>query len=157
MLGLPLRTYRFQQLTSKLKEEIKDGRMKQHRVLLLSDTPLLSEGLANLLGKMDDLMLVGPRSISGFTVSDLRVCAPDVVLFAEQETGDPARNTVLLQILQHVPDLPVIQVSLSANNMVRVYTSRTLPARSADLIETIRQLPLQCSDTEAGENLNLEE
>lgn len=131
--------------------------MKQHCVLLLSDTPLLSEGLANLLGKTEDLILIGPRSVSGFTLSDLKACAVDVVLFAKQETDDAIANTVLLQILQHVPDLPVIQINLSGNNMVRVYTSHTLPARSADLIETIRQLPLQCSDTEAGENLNLEE
>lgn len=131
--------------------------MPKHRVLLISDHPLLSEGLANVLGEMEDLELVGPRSASSFALSDLGVCAPDVVLFAEQDIHSPAANTVLFQILQHVPDLPVIQVGLSGDNTARVFTSHALPARSADLIKTIRNLPLQYSDTTAEENSNLEE
>ena len=131
--------------------------MQKHCVLLLSDHPLLSEGLANLLGRIEDLVLIGPRSVSSFALSDLGACSPDVVLFAEQETDDAAANTILFQILQHVPDLPVIQVGLSDNTIVRVYTSHTLPARSADLIETIRKLPFQYSDETAEENSNLEE
>ncbi|WP_119071946.1 response regulator transcription factor [Aggregatilinea lenta] len=131
--------------------------MEKHRVLLLSDHPLLSEGLANVLGKMEDLVLIGPRSASSFALSDLDVCVPDVVLFAEQDTDNIAANTVLFQILQHVPDLPVIQVGLSGDNTVRVYTSHTLPALSADLIETIRKFPLQCSDETAEDNSDFEE
>lgn len=126
--------------------------MRQHRVLLLSAHPLLSEGLANLLGKLEDLILIGPRAVSGFTLADLGECAPDVVLFAEQETDDAATNTALFQILRHVPDLPVIQVDLSGKNIVHVYTSHTLPARSKDLIDTIRNLPLQRSDDPTEEN-----
>jgi DNA-binding NarL/FixJ family response regulator len=131
--------------------------MPEHRVLLLSAHPLLSEGLANVLGKMEDLILIGPRSVSGLTPSDLSAFAPDVVLFAEQETDDAAVNSLLLQILQHVPDLPVIQIDLSGNNVVRVYTSHTLPARSVDLVETIRKLPLQGPGDVAGEKSNLKE
>ena len=131
--------------------------MKKHRVLLLSDHPLLSEGLTNLLGKMEDLVLIGPHSVSGFALSDLGACAPDVVLFAEQQTDDIAANAVLFQILHHVPDLPVIQIGLSGNNIVRVYTSHTLPARSVDLISAIRKLPLQGPDEATGQNSNLED
>lgn len=131
--------------------------MHKHRVLLISDHPLLSEGLANLLGKMEGLVLIGPHQISRFALSDLDEYAPDVVLFASQESDDVTVNAVLLQILQRVPDLPVIQISLSGNNAVRVYTSHTLPARSADLIEAIHKLPFQGSDKAADENLNLEE
>jgi chemotaxis response regulator CheB len=130
--------------------------MKTYRVLLLSAHPLLSEGLANLLSQMEDLILVGPRAVSGFAVADLNECLPDVVLLAEQETEDASANALLLQILQHVPDLPVIQIDLSGNNIVRVYTSHTRPARSADLIDTIRSLPFDCLDGEADDT-NFEE
>jgi hypothetical protein len=56
-----------------------------------------------------------------------------------------------------MPALPVIQVGLSGDNKVRVYTSHTLPARSTDLIETIRKFPLQGSDKAAEDNSNFEE
>ena len=120
--------------------------MKQHRVLLLSDHSLLSEGLANLLRIVPEVLLLGPRNVTGFSLEDLAADAPDVVLFAEQETDDVTANAVLFQILQHVPDLPVIQVGLSGSHIVRVYTSHSLPARSGDLIEMIRRLPLPFAD-----------
>ncbi len=126
--------------------------MQTHRVLLLSAHPLLSEGLANLLGATDDIALIGPRAISGFALPDLSKYAPDIVLFAAQEIDDAITNALVFQILQHVPDLPVIQVDLSGKNIVRVYTSHTLPARSADLIETIRKLSLQKPGNTAQEN-----
>lgn len=117
--------------------------MPQHRVLLLSAHPLLSEGLANVLGTMDDVVLIGPRAASDCTLADVRASAPDVVLFAAQEIDDPAASALLVQILQHIPDLPVIQVGLAESTAIHVYTSRVLPARSANLIETIRKLSLQ--------------
>jgi chemotaxis response regulator CheB len=125
--------------------------MKTYRVLLLSAHPLLSEGLANLLNQIEDLFLIGPRALSGFNVSDLNECLPDVVLLAEQESDDASVNALLLQILQHVPDLPVIQIDLSGKNIVRVYTSHTRPARSADLIDTIHNLPFECLDSTTDE------
>ncbi len=131
--------------------------MPKHRVLFISDHPLLSEGLANVLGKMEDLVLIGPRALSSFDLSALGECAPDVVLFAAQEPNDAATNVILLQILQHIPDLPVIQIGLSGDNAVRVYTSHALPARSADLIETIRKFPLQCSDETVEDSSDFEE
>ena len=130
--------------------------MKTYRVLLLSAHPLLSEGLANLLNQIGDLILIGPRALSGFDVSDLSECLPDVVLLAEQEPDDARVNALLLQILQHVPNLPVVQIDLSGKNIVRVYTSHIRPARSADLIDTIRGLPFPCPDS-AAEATNLEE
>jgi DNA-binding NarL/FixJ family response regulator len=117
--------------------------MREHRVLLLSAHPLLSEGLANVLGNMEDLILIGPYAVSDFALSDLSTFAPDVVLFAEQETNDAAATAVLFQILQHDPDLPLIRIGLSGTGRVRVYTSRTLPERSSDLVEMIRSLPVQ--------------
>lgn len=115
--------------------------MDKKRVLLLSTHPLLSEGLHNLLGSVADLELIGPYDLNTFTLTGLAEHAPDVVLFAEQDENHALMNTLTLQILKDYPDLPVIHVGLSVNNVMRVYTSHTLPARRADLIETIRCLP----------------
>jgi hypothetical protein len=156
MLFQPSRALHFPPIAAKLESGMRIETMKTYRVLLLSAHPLLSEGLANLLSRIEDLLLIGPRAVSDFAVSDLNECRPDVVLLAGQEMEDASVNTLLLQILQHVPDLPVIQIDLSGKNIVRVYTSHTRPARSADLIDTIRSLPFDCLDSAADET-NFEE
>lgn len=120
--------------------------MNKHRVLLLSAHPLLSEGLTNLFDKQEDFILLGPYAISGVALSDLDKWKPDVILVAEQDADNATTSTLMIEILQHQANLPVIQVDLSGNNVVRVYRSHTLPARSADLIETIRSLPPQAPD-----------
>lgn len=117
--------------------------MRKHRVLLLSDQPLLGEGLANLLGQIEGVEVIGPRSTASFVLTDLSTCMPDVVVFAEQDADDLMADAVMLQILRHSPDLPVIQIDLSDNSIAHVYTSHTLPARSTDLIDMIRSLPQQ--------------
>jgi DNA-binding NarL/FixJ family response regulator len=114
--------------------------MAAHRVLLVSTHPLLSEGLQHVLGSIHDLTLIGPLALEHFDLDSLSWHAPDVVLFAGEDDDDPAVGALVLSILQHVPEMPVIQVGLSGHNVVRVYTSHTLPARSADLIDTIRAL-----------------
>ncbi len=126
-------------------------------VLLISAHPLLSEGLANVLGEFGDVVLMGPRAVSECTLPDVRASAPDVVLFAAQDTDDPGANALLVQILQHIPALPVIQIGLAGNTVIRVYTSYTLPARSVDLIGIIRQFPLRGSGKAAEENARLKD
>ena len=125
--------------------------MEKHRVLLLSAHPLLSEGLANLLSQIEDVILIGPHDSTQFALTDLDTIKPDVILVAEQDADNATTVALMIEILQHQANLPVIQVDLSGNNVVRVYRSHTLPARSADLIETIRSLPPQApGDTVNG-------
>jgi hypothetical protein len=70
-----------------------------------------------------------------------------VILVAGQ-TDDDCAAGLILQLLQQHPDLPVIQIDLAAGSTARVYTSHSLPARSADLFEVIRGLPAQGSPGE---------
>ncbi|RPI99966.1 MAG: DNA-binding response regulator [Chloroflexi bacterium] len=131
--------------------------MQKRRVLLVSVHPLLSEGLVNVLGKMEDVVLIGPRAPSNCTLFDVRASAPDVVLFAAEKTDDPVATALLVQILQHMPILPVIQIGLAGNTAIRVYTSRILPASSTNLIGIIRKIPIQCADETAEKDSKLEE
>ncbi len=124
--------------------------MDKRRVLLLWVQPLLGEGLEHILGGLEDVELIGPWVLDSQVLSRLSEEAPDIVLMAEgegEEGGGVASLTA--QILERYPDLPVVRIGLKQNT-VRIYTSRTLPARSADLIETIRSLPLQPHKGEAG-------
>ena len=131
--------------------------LPKRRVLLISAHPLLSEGLANVLGRLEDVLLMGPRAVSECTLAEVRASAPDVVLFAAQDTDEPTENALLVQILQHIPGLPVIQIGLAGNTALHVYTSYTLPARSVDLIDIMRKFPLQGSDKTAKDNARLKD
>ena len=62
------------------------------------------------------------------------------LIIAEEEPPGENVTRLTAQILEAYPNLPIIRVTLARNEM-RIYTSQTLPARSADLIDLIRHLP----------------
>ncbi len=124
--------------------------MDKRRVLLLCSQSLLGEGLERILGGLEDVELIGPWVLESQVLSRLFEAVPDIVVVAEGEREDAGSVTSLTaQILESYPDLPVVRIGLE-QNAVRVYTSRTLPARSVDLIEAIRNLPVQPHKGEAG-------
>jgi len=122
----------------------------KRRVLLLWVQPLLGEGLEHILRGLEDVELIGPWVLDSGVLSRLSEAAPDIVIVADGD-GEEGERVVSLtaQILECYPDLPVVRIGLEQNT-VRVYTSRTLPARSADLIEAIRSLPVHPHKGEAG-------
>ena len=103
--------------------------------------PLLGEGLEAILGGLTDVELVGPLTPEVEWQDQLPRDAPDVVFIAGDDRQMPDAAPLTTQILDRYPDVPVIRVGLE-QNAVRLYTSRTLPARSADLIGVIRSLPV---------------
>lgn len=115
--------------------------MKKRRVLLLCAEHLLGEGLENLLNTLEDVTLIGPWVLDAEVLSRIATNKPDVVLIAEEKDQSEKISALTAQILENYPYLPVIQSKLT-RNVVRVYTSLELPARSADLIEAIRKLPV---------------
>lgn len=124
--------------------------MDKRRVLLLCSQSLLGEGLERILGGLEDVELIGPWVLESQVLSRLFEAVPDIVVVAEGEREDAGSVTSLTaQILESYPDLPVVRIGLE-QNAVRVYTSRTLPARSVDLIAAIRNLPVQPHKGEAG-------
>lgn len=114
--------------------------MDKRRVLLLSVQSLLGESLENVLSQVEDVELIGPWTLDGNALDRLAERAPDVVLVTEEAQEGSDLTSFTSQILERYPDLPVVRVELG-HNIVRLYTSQTLPARTADLLETIRSLP----------------
>jgi chemotaxis response regulator CheB len=114
--------------------------MSKRRVLLLSEQDLLGESLEHLLSSLPEVELVGSRNLDDVTLEGLSACAPDLLLIAREEPTDKHLASLTAQVLEIYPNLPIIRLELE-HNVLRIYTSQTLPARTADLVEAIRRLP----------------
>ena len=114
--------------------------MKKRRVMLFCSRHLLGESLQNLLGAMEDVDLIGPYVLNPSNIARIEQVTPDVVLIAEDDGQFEQGSALTTEILEKFPNLPVLLSTLT-RNVVKVYTSRELPARSADLADVIRNLP----------------
>lgn len=114
--------------------------MEKRRVALLCAKQLLGESLERLLKSSEEITLLGPWALGSRSLSRLAAAPADIVLIVEPESGTEEASRVTTQILERFPDLPIIRVTLE-KNIVRCYSSQTLPARSSDLIDLIRKLP----------------
>ena len=114
--------------------------IKKRRVLLLCTRHLLGESLENLLRNLDDVTLIGPWVIDARVVARISTDKPDIIVIVEEADQLEKVSALTAKILESCPDISILHSSLN-RNVVRIYTSRELPARSADLIEAIRSLP----------------
>lgn len=112
--------------------------MKKRRVLLLCSKDLHGESLENLLRDLEDVEVIGPWILDKKVISSVADDKPDVILIAAGENQSETVSDITGQILDKYPNLTVIHSTL-ARNIVRVYSSRELPARKSDLIEAIRK------------------
>lgn len=114
--------------------------MEKRRVLLLGAQRLLVEGLQTILSKLDDVELIGPWDLDSSVLFRLPEEAPDLVLVADDGGQHESVAFLTSQIMEQHPELPIVWVGLKEKAM-RLYSSHTLPARTADLVEAIRSLP----------------
>lgn len=114
--------------------------MDRRRVALLCAKQLLGESLEHLLKSSEEITLLGPWALESRSLSRLATVPVDIVMIVEPECGTEETTKITAQILDRFPDLPIIRVTLE-KNIVRCYSSQTLPARSSDLIDLIRKLP----------------
>src|SRR3989304_4685841 len=119
--------------------------MKKRRVVLLSEQGWRGESLEHALGKAKDVELLGYWTLDDRVLPRLSQDTPDILMIAEEEPPGENVTRLTAQILEAYPNLPIIRVTLARNEM-RIYTSQTLPARSADLIVLIRHLPALTGD-----------
>lgn len=110
--------------------------MAKIKVVLLCAHSLLGESLEQVLGKLEDVELVPLPEAGSTLLTRLAEIQPDVVVITEEKHS----RSLTAHILDNCPSLAVVQVGLE-QNIARVFTSRTLPARSAELIDAIRSLP----------------
>jgi hypothetical protein len=81
--------------------------------------------------------------IGSWNLGDMDICRrlpearPSVIVIADENMGSQAAAELTRTILEQYPELVVIRTGLS-ENVFRIFSTHTLPARGADLLETIR-------------------
>jgi len=122
--------------------------MPQRRVLLLREPSLLAEGLERLLRQMEEVELSGPWDLNSQLLTRLPEAVPDILFIAEEDADAADTSFFINRILERHPDLPIVRIGMRQNT-IRLYTSRVLPARTAELVDLIRNLPVhQLDDAE---------
>ncbi|MDI6696696.1 MAG: hypothetical protein QME21_16735 [Anaerolineales bacterium] len=115
--------------------------MEKRRVAILGAKQLLDESLEHLLRGLDDVQLLGPWVLDQRVLARLAAHSPQIILLAMPDELPEHSIQIIGQIMERFPELPLIQVYLE-KNIVRFHSAQTLPARSAELIDLIRNLPL---------------
>jgi DNA-binding NarL/FixJ family response regulator len=118
--------------------------MEKRRVALLCTQDLLGESITHLLSHIEDITVIACWSLGDPALPRLLAEAPDLLLIADEEPFSEAMARLTAQLMEACPDLPIVRITLS-QNVLRVYTAQSMPARSAELLEMIRRLPVRSS------------
>ena len=124
--------------------------MPQHRVLLICSQHLFGESMEKILRAEADVELVGPWGWGEDICQRITEANPDVVLIADEDSRSEAAATLTSAIMEKNPNLPIIRAGLT-ENVVRVHSTHVMPASGADLLETIRNLPIVSVDKSSNE------
>lgn len=119
--------------------------MPKHRVLLVCPPHIFGESLESILRAAKDVTTIGPFTCEQDILSQIVDSRPDVVVLAGENAQDDSLKHLAACIIEQHPDLPIICTELR-ENLFRVFSTHTLPAHRANLLETIRKLPVNQSD-----------
>ena len=129
----------------------------KRRVLLICSKRLFGESLETILRRDDQMELLGPIEASEENINmRLRELRPDAVIVVDEGETKMSLSYLTAAILQQFPSLPVIRAGLE-QNVFRVFSAHTIPARSSNLVEAILNLPQKDPWDEAQFHPNLEE
>lgn len=115
--------------------------MPKQRVLLVCSQHLFGESMETILRAEADVELIGPWDLGEDVCSRITEAGPSAVLIVSEDSQSEASARLTSDIMEEHPKLPIIRARLT-ENVVRVYSTHILPARGADLLETIRNLPV---------------
>lgn len=114
---------------------------EKRRVLLICSKRLFGESLETILRRDDQMELLGPIEASEENINmRLRELRPDAVIVVDEGETKISASSLTAAILQQFPSLPVIRAGLE-QNVFRVFSAHTFPARSSNLVEAILNLP----------------
>jgi len=111
-----------------------------HRVVLICSNRLFGESMERVL-RAGEVELIGPWDLSEDICARIGEVQPNVVVVADEDARGEESARLTTAIMEQYPELPVIRTGLT-ENVVRVHSTYILPARGADLLETIRNLPV---------------
>ena len=114
--------------------------MPKQRVLLVCSQRLFGESMETVLRAAEDMELVGPWDLGEEVCQRIAEARPNVVVIADEDPQSEAITHLTAAIIEQYPELTVIRTGLN-ENVFRIFSTHILPARGADLLETIRNLP----------------
>lgn len=126
--------------------------MSKPRILLLSSQHLFGESMEMILRAQQDMELIGPWNLDEPEICQrLLDVQPSVVVIADENLHSETAAELTKTIMEHYPELSVIRTGLS-ENVFRIFSTHTLPARGIHLLETIRTCIIQTQEsTNPGE------
>lgn len=113
--------------------------MKKRQIVLVGEHHLWGESLEYLLTNISDVELMGWWEFDENLLQRLKDQSPDILLIADDEPLSGDFTCITAEIIETLPDLTVLQVKPSKNEL-RLFTSQTLPARQSELLNIIRNL-----------------
>ena len=122
--------------------------MSKPRVLLISSQHLFGESIETILRAEKDVEMIGPWHLNDPNICERLVEAhPSVVVIADENLQSETAAELTKVIIEKYPELSVIRAALN-ENVFRIFSTRTLPARGDNLLETIRTciVPVHESD-----------
>jgi len=114
--------------------------MPKQRVLLVCSQDLFGDSMESLLRRAEDIELIGPWDLNEGLSPRISEAAPNVVVIADIDPSNEKAIHLATAIIKKYPDLSIICAGLT-QQIFRVFSTQTLPARGLDLLEAIRSLP----------------
>jgi DNA-binding NarL/FixJ family response regulator len=121
--------------------------MSKLRVLLVSSQHLFGESMEMILRAEKDIELVGPWNLGEQDICQrLLEVKPSAVVIADEDSQSEMAAELTKSIIEQNSELSVILTGLS-ENVFRIVSTHTLPARGDSLLETIRNSVIRTQES----------
>jgi DNA-binding NarL/FixJ family response regulator len=138
--------HRFQVSCDKTLFHLSHTIMSKPRILLISSQHLFGESMETILRADKDVELVGPWSLGDKDIYERLIeASPSVIVIADENLQSEAAAELTKTIIEKSPEVSVIRTGLNENTF-RIVSTHTLPARGADLLETIHDCIVRTQD-----------
>ena len=112
--------------------------MSKPRILLISSQHLFGESMETILRAEKEAELIGPWRLDDKDIEKRLVeVNPSVIVIADENLQSEVAAELTKTIIESHPEISVIRTALN-ENVFRIVSTHTLPARGEDLLETIR-------------------
>ena len=126
------------------------------RILLISSQHLFGESMEMILRAETGLELIGPWDLNEQEVCGrLRDARPSVVVIADEDLQSEAATGLTRSIIEKYPEISVIRTALN-EKVFRIFSTHTLPARGADLLETIHSCIARTEEMSPSDDSNIQ-
>lgn len=129
-------------ITASKYPEIKSSseyRMSKSRILLISSQQLFGESMEMILRAEKNVEVIGPWDLHDPDICNrLDEVQPAAVIIADENLQSETAAELTKSIIEEHPEISVIRTALN-ENVFRIVSTYTLPARGDSLLETIHR------------------